>query len=66
VIENTSKIFIKKPINNAPMQLTKRVPAGNLLFTAKFINWLEKYRNNAPSPPPTTMHKQFITISSCQ
>jgi hypothetical protein len=37
-----SNIFTKKPINNAPIQLTKRVPKGNLLFIDKFINWLEK------------------------
>jgi hypothetical protein len=29
-IENQSKKFIKKPINNAPIQLTKRVTTGEL------------------------------------
>jgi hypothetical protein len=33
-----SKIFIKKPINNEPIQLTKMVPKGNLIFTHEFIN----------------------------
>jgi hypothetical protein len=57
LIWNISKKFIKKPINNAPIQLTKRVPKGNLLFKGKFINLLEKYRNNAPNPPPKIIHK---------
>jgi hypothetical protein len=51
------KIFIRKPINNAPIQLTKRVPKGNLVFTDKFMNRVEKYRNNAPIPPPIIINK---------
>jgi hypothetical protein len=39
---NTLKKFIKKPINNAPIQLTKRVLRGNLIFIDEFMNWLEK------------------------
>jgi hypothetical protein len=37
LIENRSKIFIKKTINNDPVQFTKIVPKVNLLLKTEFI-----------------------------
>jgi hypothetical protein len=39
--ENRSKRFIKKPIANAPIQLTKSVPKGNLIGMDELMHWLE-------------------------
>jgi hypothetical protein len=37
-MENRLKRLAKKPINNAPTQLTKRVPKGNLIAMDEFMN----------------------------
>jgi hypothetical protein len=37
-MENMSKIFIKKPMPNAPTQLTAIVPKGNLAVVNEFMN----------------------------
>jgi len=61
--EYRSKKLTKKPINNAPTQFTKIVPKENCIFKNELINWVDKYRNKAPIPPPRTTAKYAILPS---
>jgi len=59
-----SNILIKKPINNAPIQLTKNVPKGKFILKDEFIKLPDKYLNNAPIPPPIIINKYSIKYTA--
>ena len=51
---------MKKPINNAPIQLTNNVPKVKFILKDELIKLFDKYLNNAPIPPPIIINKYSI------
>jgi hypothetical protein len=44
------------------MQFTKMVPRENCILKIELINWVDKYRNKAPVPPPRITKRYIILL----